>query len=279
MTEAVKLLTFIYIMFVIILALSGYLVGIISEIVYYLAFIIPVSIGFYSSIKLKSKREEIAGVAETPDTLLNINLNNVKALIPLVAPTVMIVFLISLITTLILFLFGVSSPAIENKNLVLMLVLHALVPAVFEEALFRYIPMKLLLPYSKRWCIIYSAMCFALIHCNFSQMPYAFAAGIIFMTVDMCIGNVWPSVILHFANNAASVIWIKYCSGMKESIAFILMIAILSIISLAFIYKKRDMYKAMFKGVFAKGDDFFVTYVPIALVLVTCYFATMNLFK
>ena len=73
--------------------------------------------------------------------------------------------------------------------------------------------MKLLLPYSKRHTVIYSSLFFALIHCSFSQMPYAFIAGVIFMLVDVAFDSVWPSIILHFVNNSLSIVWMKYCSG------------------------------------------------------------------
>lgn len=279
MTRAVKVVTFIYIVFIITLVLSGTLGGIVGEIVYYSAFMIPIAIGFYSSKSLKYEREEIAGVAEAPDTLLDVKRFDFKRLIPLIAPTVTVVFLISLITSLVFALFGVSTPAVEQRNVFLMILLHALVPAVLEELLFRYIPMKLLLPYSKRWCILYSAICFALIHCSFLQIPYAFAAGVIFMAIDVAMGSVWPSLILHFVNNTASVTWIKYCSGMTASAIFISVMLILSIVSLIFIYKKRGTYKEMFLGVFDKGDGFAVTYAPVALILITCYLASLNLFS
>ncbi len=279
MTRAVKVVTFIYIVFIITLVLSGTLGGIVGEMVYYSAFMIPIAIGFYSSKSLKYEREEIAGVAEAPDTLLDVKRFDFKRLIPLIAPTVTVVFLISLITSLVFALFGVSTPAVEQRNVFLMILLHALVPAVLEELLFRYIPMKLLLPYSKRWCILYSAICFALIHCSFLQIPYAFAAGVIFMAIDVAMGSVWPSLILHLVNNTASIIWIKYCSGMTASVIFISVMLILSIVSFLFVYKKRDAYKKMFIGVFDKGDGFAVTYAPVALILITCYLASLNLFS
>ena len=279
MTQAVKVVTFIYIIFVIMLVLSGTLGGVVGEAVYYLAFMIPITIGFYSSKGLRYEREEMAGVAEAPDTLLEVKRFDFKRLIPLVSPTVAVVFLISLITSLLLSLLGVSTPTVEDRNIFLMILLHALVPAVFEELLFRYIPMKLLLPYSKRWCILYSAMCFALIHCSFLQMPYAFAAGVIFMIIDVAMGSVWPSLILHFINNVASIIWIKYCSRMTASVIFISFMLILSIVSLVFVYKKRGVYKNMLRGVFDKGDAFAVTYAPVALILITCYLASVNLFS
>ncbi len=279
MTEPVKILTFIYIIFVVLLILSGTLGTLLGEIIYYMSFLVPVAIGFYSSRKLKYKREEIAGVAEAPDSILSLDGKDIRRIIPLIFPTVTVIFLISLATTLVLSLFGVSSPVVENDNIVRMLILHALVPSILEETLFRYIPMKLLLPYSKRWCIIYSAFCFALIHCSFSQMPYAFAAGIIFMAIDVCVGSIWPSVILHFMNNSISVIWIKYCSGMTASIIFVSVLVTLTAVSLIFVYKSRNKYKELTNDLFDKGDGFEVTYAPIALALITFYIAAMNLYK
>ena len=277
MTEAIKALTFINIIFIILLALSGMISGIGGEIIYYLAFILPIGMGFYTSKGLQYKREEAKGLAEPNETLLNLNLGGLRNLLSLIFPAVMIVFLSSLVTSLLLSLIGVSAPPVEENGIATMLIIHALIPAFLEEALFRYIPMKLLLPYSRRWCVIYSALCFALIHCSFYQMPYAFVAGIIFMSVDVAFGSVWPSVILHFINNAASVVWIKYCSGMTGSVVFISLLAFLSLISTVFIYKKRGEYRALFRGTFDKGDSSEITYAPFLLALITCYLALVNL--
>ncbi len=277
MTEAIKVVTFINIIFIILLVISGMFPGTVGEILYYLAFIAPIAIGFYFSRGLQYKREEQKGLAEPAETILGFSLERLGKLIPLVFPAVMIVFLSSLVTSLLLSLVGVSAPPVEEKGIVMMLVIHALFPAILEEALFRYIPMKLLLPYSKRWCVIYSALCFALIHCSFYQMPYAFVAGIIFMTVDVALDSVWPSVILHFVNNAASVIWLKYCSGITGSVIFIFSLALLSLISIFFIYRRRESYRALFHGSFDKGESFAVTYAPLALAAITFYLAFLNL--
>ncbi|MBQ7344114.1 MAG: CPBP family intramembrane metalloprotease [Clostridia bacterium] len=277
MTEAIKVVTFINIIFIILLVISGMFPGTVGEILYYLAFIAPIAIGFYFSMGLQYKREEQKGLAESAEVLLGFSLVRSKKLLPLVFPAVMTVFLSSLVTSLLLSLVGVSAPPVEEKGIVMMLAIHALIPAILEEALFRYIPMKLLLPYSKRWCVIYSALCFALIHCSLYQMPYAFVAGIIFMMVDVAFDSVWPSVILHFVNNAASVIWLKYCSGITGSVIFISTLALLSLISIFFIYRRRESYRALFRGSFDKGESFAVTYAPLALAAITFYLAFLNL--
>lgn len=278
MTEAVKIVTFINILFIILLMVSGTVGGIVGEIVYYLAFFAPIAVGFYSAKGLKYKREEIAGVAEQRERFLDFRRDDIKTLLPLIAPTVMTVFTVSLITSLFLSLFGVKSPPVEEKGLVTMLLVNALVPAVLEEALFRYIPMKLLLPYSKRLCVIYSALYFALIHCSFSKMPYAFIAGTAFMIINISIGSVWPSLVLHFLNNVASVIWIKYCSGLFASVMFISILAALTIVSAVFIYKNHRAYRDLFCGALDKGEAVRNTYAPLALILITCYIASVNIF-
>jgi membrane protease YdiL (CAAX protease family) len=277
MTEAIKVMTFISVIFVILLVISGMLPGIVGEIVYYLAFIAAVAIGFYSSNGLKYKREEVRGIAEPAETLLGFDIERIKKLLPLVFPTVTVVFLFSLVSSLLLSLVGAKAPEVEAQGIASMLFLHALIPAFLEEALFRYIPMKLLLPYSKRWCVMYSALCFALIHCSFYQMPYAFIAGLIFMIVDVAFGSVWPSVILHFINNAASVVWIKYCSGITGYVIFVSSLLVLSLISVLFIIRKWKEYCAAFRGALDKGESSAITYAPFTLALITCYIAFVNL--
>ena len=277
MTEAIKVVTFINIVFIIMLVISGTIRGFVGEAVYYLAFLLPVLIGFYSSKDLKYKREEIAGIAEAEDRLLNFDGKSALRLLPLIAPLVTVIFAISVLTSLLLSLFGVAGSAIEDESLISMLVAHAVVPALFEELLFRYIPLKLLLPYSRRWCVFYPSLCFALIHCSFLQMPYAFVAGVAFMMLDVAFGSVWPSVILHFVNNSASVIATKYCTGPIAMLVFVLVLLAFSIVSLVFVVLKRDNYKKLLKGTLAKGDTTAVTYAPLALVAICCYAAFLNL--
>ena len=277
MTESVKLVTFINIVFVVLLMVAVSMSGFIGEMVYYLAFVAPITIGFYGAKELQTKREEQAGLAEAADTLLSFDKQRMLKTLPLIAPFVTVVFLVSALTSLLLSLFGVASAPIVEEGIVKMLLTHAVAPALFEEALFRYIPMKLLLPYSRRWCVIYSSVCFALIHCSFSQMPYAFVAGIAFMVVDVALGSVWPSVILHVANNSASVIASKYCHQPTDMLLFVGVLLALCALSLAFVLKDRESYKDMLSGSFDRGESFKVSYAPFALAVICCCIAAMNI--
>ena len=121
MTESVKVLTFVNLAFIIILMLSGTIGGYAGEIVYYLAFVLPILIGFYASLTLKRKREEIAGVAEAPDKLFYFDLDRGKKLIPVATPFVAVIFTVSYLTSLLLSLVGVSTPPIADTGIFQML--------------------------------------------------------------------------------------------------------------------------------------------------------------
>lgn len=278
MSHAIKIVTLIDIMFLILLMLSASFTGVISSIIYTLSFLIPFAIGFAYSKQLKTKREEELGIAEPLDKFFTLKKSDILSLIPLIAPAITIIFFIAALTSLILTALGAVNSQPENVPLIEMLIVHALAPAILEELLFRYIPMKLLFPYSPRYCVLLSALYFALIHANLFQMPYAFAAGIIFMVLNLAFDSVLPSLILHFTNNVLSVICMKYCLDYGSIIAFAVVLLLFALISLIFIVKRRYHYSSCAKKAFSKGDSFTMNNAPIALIVISLYIALMNLF-
>ena len=277
MKRALKIVSFIDVIFLLVLMLSGSLGGTASSVVYYLAFFIPVAIGFYYSRELKYEREEERGLFEAVDKYFHLGKQSLLDLLPLIAPSVLCVFLLAALTSVLLSSLGFSNPQPESRGILTMLLVHALCPAVLEELLFRYIPMKLLAPYSRRWCVIFSSMFFALIHANLFQMPYAFFAGVIFMSVNLAFDSVLPSLILHFLNNAASVVWMKYCSGSEAKIVFVSVLILLAVISLAFVFAKRDRYKSYLRSSLDVGAPEFDWRAPISLIVISMYIALSSL--
>lgn len=273
MDEAGKLINLLYVIFILLLALSGSFGGLMGELIYYLAFFIPILIGFYYSKELQRKREEVKGVSEPPDRLLSFDKVRAVKLAPLVAPSILVIFFTSLTTSVILSFFGITASPVEDVGIIRMLLIHALIPAVLEELLFRYVPLKLIAPYSRKWCIIYSAICFSLIHCSFVQMPYAFVAGFIFILIDVMLGSVWPSIILHFLNNAVSVMWMKYASGIGASVIFTVALVLLAIVSLIFALKRREEYKTDLIGAFETAERNITLNIPIILTVICFYLA------
>lgn len=273
MDEAGKLINLLYVIFILLLALSGSFGGLMGELIYYLAFFIPILIGFYYSKELQRKREEVKGVAEPPDRLLSFDKVRAVKLAPLVAPSILVIFFTSLTTSVILSFFGITASPVEDVGIIRMLLIHALIPAVLEELLFRYVPLKLIAPYSRKWCIIYSSICFSLIHCSFVQMPYAFVAGFIFILIDVMLGSVWPSIILHFLNNTVSVMWMKYASGIGASVIFTVALVLLAIVSFILALKRREEYKTDLIGAFETAERNITLNIPIILTVICFYLA------
>ncbi len=212
---------------------SGFFSGALGEALYYLAFLVPFFVTLalvrqgrapYAPLKIKATRE------------------TVFLTVPLVAPTALIIFFVSWLSDLV---FKTDTVNVSG-NIAVVIATNALIPAILEEAFFRYLPLAILKPYSKKAAIFISATIFALVHLNWHQIVYAFIAGVIFAAADLIFDSIIPSVILHFVNNLISVIWLRY-SGLAFTVSYIAVLAAAALVSLFFIYRKRERYKQLIK--------------------------------
>lgn len=237
-----RVLALLYLLFLLMLSLSGSTPGILSEALYFLSFILPTALGLYLL-----KREG----GEERESLLSLDTRSLGLLLQTAAPIILLVFLTSSLTSFLIYLvFGVENSVSLGDNLFSALIMHALLPAILEEMLFRYLPMRLYGLNSGATMILVSSLFFALVHRDFFVIPYAFLAGALFMIIDIISKSVWPSVILHALNNALSVIWIFYSHEAAFAYAFYAFLIILAIISLVFIVKRRVEYKTEIQKAF-----------------------------
>lgn len=276
MKDAVRVLTVSYILFILMLSLSGSVSGILSDIIYCLSFALPLILGIYSSKRLKIAREEEAGLLEENVNFFRAKPRELVALLPLLMPVVGIVFLVSYLTALTMGAFGIESAPVENIGIIKMLLIHALVPAVLEELVFRLLPLMLLLPYSPRYCVIISSLCFSLCHCDVFKMPYAFVAGVLFMIIDIMSESVLPSVIFHFINNAVSIVWIVIPDGYR--LLFVLALIALALLSLVFVFIKRERFKDGIRQAMRVGEGFLGSREMLILAALTMTVSVTNLF-
>ena len=78
---------------------------------------------------------------------------------------------------------------------------------VIEEMFFREgIQGHLQRTWKPVWAIIVSSLIFGLVHGNPVQIPFAFVTGLALGWVYYCTGSLWPSILMHFINNASSVL-------------------------------------------------------------------------
>lgn len=266
MDKKISILTVNYTLFLILLFASGSTNGILSEIIYYLAFLLPIIITLFLTRKDKFKGG------------FSVDAEKTGKFAPIIAPTVSVIVIISFLTSfLIFYLTGKTNSVDLGDSFILALLTHALLPALLEEAVFRYIPMRLLESHSRCGTVIISAIFFSLIHHNLFVIPYAFIAGVIFMTVDIWANSVIPSIIIHFINNALSVGLIFFSDNPAFSPVIYVLLLILTVISLLFILKRRDEYLRMIRYSFDKGEGFKISGDVILFGAVCLFIAIIGL--
>lgn len=269
MSKKISTLTISYTLFLILLFLSGYLSGVLSRIVYLLSGIIPLLLCFFLS------RDELSGEKSRFLTLKN---ENFKLALPLFAPTVGVIIIVSMITSWLIFMLTGKENRVDiGDSFILALINHALLPALIEEALFRYLPMRLLSSHSRCATVFLSAFFFALIHRSLFTIPYAFIAGVIFMAIDLATDSVIPSLLLHFINNAISVGLIIYGANPAFAPTVFTILAVLSLVSLVVIIIKREKYKNMLSLAFLSGEKVKFSLEMLLFAGLTLMIAIMNL--
>lgn len=82
-----------------------------------------------------------------------------------------------------------------------------LLPAIFEELLFRGVVLRGLTQFGKTTAVIVSAVMFALAHGNTDQIIYQFFGGLVFGFLFVETKNLTVSMCAHFANNAFAVVF------------------------------------------------------------------------
>ncbi|MBQ8683287.1 MAG: CPBP family intramembrane metalloprotease [Clostridia bacterium] len=108
--------------------------------------------------------------------------------------------------------FGVPMPESPEMmvntptSMLLSLVVMAVLPAIFEEMVFRGYVLRTLRPYGDWFAVVVSALLFGLIHGNIQQVPFAFVVGILLGWLYVSTDNIWLPMVVHFCNNATSVL-------------------------------------------------------------------------
>jgi membrane protease YdiL (CAAX protease family) len=262
--KSIEFLVMLDVSFVVLLAISSSISGFLSTLVYNFAFIIPVLVGFYMT-RDDNKNEDF------------LKPSGVRPSLPFIAPTILVVMIISFITSSIISaLTNKSNVADLGDHVMLAIITHAVVPAIFEEALFRLIPLRAMKGESWPKIIVYSALFFSLIHHSFFSMPYAFIAGAVFMLLDLACDSVLPSVIIHFLNNAISVLFIFYGESLPFFVSTISVIVALSIVSMIYIVRNIGKYEIIKEKLKDIGDikstpprEILILAVPMLILAVT----------
>ena len=268
MNKKISNLTICYLMFLLLLFLSGSANGALSLIFTILAYIAPIVSALILS---KEDFKDFRGY-------FTISGSDVIRVAFTITPTVVAVMLVSYLTSLVIFFTtGTTATADLGDSYILALLSHAVVPAVFEELLFRYLPLRLLSSHSRRATVLVSAFFFSLVHHDLFSIPYAFIAGVMFMVVDLATESVIPSMIIHLINNALSVTLIFYSDKPIVGYATYAIVGFAALISLVIIIIKRDEYKKMITSAFTGGEKMKFSFEMLVFAAFTLAMAVIML--
>ena len=274
MTQKIKIITLADLIFILLLGISGSASGAVaSEVLYYLAFIIPISIGMIYIAKGSSQEGEKS--SDTAKRVLGdftITTDELLLSLPVTFIGIGITLLISMATSSVMELFGKENAVSFDEPFVIAVLIHALVPAVFEELLFRFIPVNLLRHKAKS-AILLSSVFFAFAHANLFQIPYAFAAGLIFALLYTVTESIIPCILMHFLNNTFSLASIYGYTTPPVWISF----AALEALSVCAVIILRNRYARELKKIdWSEKVEF--GYPPIIFIILSLILAVSSLF-
>lgn len=264
MKKAINVFIAASLMFLLLLGLSGVAGDVFSHVLYAAACIVPTLFALFSKWGEACREKARYLTIDASRTLVFL-----PTAIPVVAVVMGLSFLTSFIMGATLGISNVKTPEELGGNILIALLLHALVPAVLEELLFRYVPLRLIARRSPRCAVIVSSMFFALVHADFFVIPYALFAGVAFMVLDIALESVYPSVILHFINNALSVAFAFYGKDAAVLTIIYITLAVLTLVSALFIFIYRKKYSALIKRALDRGEDYKLSN-EVLLVIIPC---------
>lgn len=96
----------------------------------------------------------------------------------------------------------------EGRPFLVSALVIAVIPAFFEESVYRGCFFHAYSKKSPMKAIFLSALFFGLMHLNFNQFSYAFAMGMIFCFLVEGTGSIFTSMIVHFTINCSSVVMV-----------------------------------------------------------------------
>lgn len=104
----------------------------------------------------------------------------------------------------------INLPSMDGFGFVGTLIAVALLPAVFEELIFRGLLLKGMRSFGTVGAVFLNGALFALYHQNPAQTLYQFCCGVAFALMAIRAGSILPTVLSHFINNALILTLTKY---------------------------------------------------------------------
>ena len=132
---------------------------------------------------------------------------------------------------------GVTVPSLGGWNLLPAILVIAVLPAIFEETLFRGMLSRNM--HASGWGLVQTVFIagalFSLYHGNPEQTLYQFASGVCLTFVAVKAGSIFPTMLAHFLNNALILVFEATGYGSAWGMSFGVFIAVIVVSSLLFL--------------------------------------------
>ncbi len=236
--------------FLLLFAISLFFGGFWNSFFYFLAFFLATLYGVWQA----SKDADRLSPLRLPSA------RNTCLALPLIPPIIALTMLTALAFSALFSLFGIQSSTTLGDSFGIALIRHALLPAVFEELLFRYLPLVLLGRNNPKGLILTSALFFSLGHVSLVHLPYAFLAGVCYMALALMAGSVWPCVLTHFCNNLLSLLLTFFPTA---TATILIVFSILTLGCIVLVIFKRRVYADHLRLLLTGKSHEFLTRWPI----------------
>lgn len=251
MENAVRHLSIISVLVLTLLFVPSGFDGFMSSMAYILAFVLPFLLGL-----LWLRADDNGDKEEATPSYITIDKRGLFITLLALFPCVFVTFSLSYLTVSVMSFAGFENTVELGDNLFLALLMHAAMPAVLEELVFRYLPLRFIGKRAVLPCILLSSLFFSLVHHSFFSYFYTFVAGAILITIDLLTDSVIPSMIIHFVNNLLSVLWTFYSGSWEFELPFFLVIAVLAVLSGVAIFLMRGRAREVISDVSWRGERY-----------------------
>lgn len=264
MKRAVNLSVFGALFFMLLLMLLPHFApndGALYLLLYSLSFVIPAASVLFISAKLGNSSVKLAVFP---------NREGARLSLPLMLPSVGVVIGLAALTSYLLSCAGVVNNSTVSGSLTYAFASYAIIPAIGEELIFRFIPLKLIAPHSKKAALLVSAMLFSAVHANLFQIPYAFFAGLAFAFIDIISDSIAPSVLVHLLNNMLSLVLNLFAFSFVLNLILSVLAALLALSVFAIVLHRREYAERLRAILSEKASVFtpeFLAFITLSLIL------------
>lgn len=168
----------------------------------------------------------------------------------------------------------IALPNMDGFGFVGALIVVALLPALFEEILFRGILLNGIKPFGEVFSALLCGILFALYHQNPPQTVYQFICGTAFSFVALRAGSILPTVLSHFLNNALILLLYKFNVQTFPTPVYVvyIVVSVLSLVAAIWLLvwdKKKTGKRTFEKEEHGKKTFFKFAWVGIAVCALT----------